>query len=77
MVGVGVGVGDLRGWPRDDGVIAFPLGDSSIVKLRKLWFVSHQKAEVTFTQEVFVEHPGQFLAHSSESVCWMAEQMNE
>ena len=42
MVGVGVGVGDLRGWPRDDGVIAFPLGDSSIVKLRKLWVLFHK-----------------------------------
>lgn len=36
-MGVGVRLRGFRGWLRDDGVIAFPLGDSSIVKLRNLW----------------------------------------
>lgn len=33
------GVRDLRGWPKGDGVIAFPHGDSTIDKLRKLWIL--------------------------------------
>lgn len=37
MVGVGVRMRDLREWPRNDEVIAFPLRDSSVDKLRKLW----------------------------------------
>lgn len=37
MVGVGVRVRELRRWPRDDAVLVFPLGDSSVEKLRKLW----------------------------------------
>lgn len=33
----GRGVRDLGGWPKGDGVRAFPLGDSIIDKLRTLW----------------------------------------
>lgn len=36
MLGVGVRVSDFGGQPRGDGVTAFPLGDSSMDKLKKL-----------------------------------------
>lgn len=76
---VGIRVIGLKGWVGDDGVIAFPPGDSSVDKLRTLWVLfcfmlrgrgySHLKSVCGTARTVPAWH-------SAESRCWMDVWMN-
>lgn len=75
MGGVDIKVRDLKGWPRGDGIIAFPPGDSSVDKLRNLWvvfcFMLRDRGYIHLHS--VCEQPGRFLPGTLQrvSVGWM------
>lgn len=77
---VDIKVRDLKGWPRGDGIIASPPGDSSVDKLRNLWvvfcFMLRDRGYIHL-QSVCGTARKVPAWHSTESKCRMNVRMNE